>query len=113
MSTTSATESLWLDLPPGVAYERLEGELEVDVAVLGGGIAGLTTALRLKRDGARVAVLEAATVGSGATGNNTGKVSALQGTTLSTRRAPPGRGDGGGLCAGELRRRRAGRGPRT
>jgi glycine/D-amino acid oxidase-like deaminating enzyme/nitrite reductase/ring-hydroxylating ferredoxin subunit len=54
------------------------------VAVLGGGITGLTTALLLKRDGARVAVVEAGRVGGGVTGCTTAKVSALQGTVYST-----------------------------
>jgi glycine/D-amino acid oxidase-like deaminating enzyme/nitrite reductase/ring-hydroxylating ferredoxin subunit len=83
--TTSALRSLWLDEPPGTAYAALGSEdLETDVAVVGGGLTGLTTALLLKRAGLRVAVLEARTVGSGVTGCTTAKVSALQSTILST-----------------------------
>jgi glycine/D-amino acid oxidase-like deaminating enzyme/nitrite reductase/ring-hydroxylating ferredoxin subunit len=62
----------------------LDGESEVDVAIVGGGVAGLTTALLLKRRGARVAVLEAARVGTGVTGCTTAKVTALQATMYST-----------------------------
>ena len=45
--------------------------------MIGGGIAGLTAALALKRAGRTVAVLEAARVGTGVTGNTTGKVTSL------------------------------------
>jgi glycine/D-amino acid oxidase-like deaminating enzyme/nitrite reductase/ring-hydroxylating ferredoxin subunit len=79
--TTSAEESLWLASAPSTDYPRLAGEIDVDVAILGGGIAGVTTAVLLRRDGARVAVLEARRVGSGVTGCTTAKVTALQQTT--------------------------------
>ena len=86
LETTSAGGSLWLDTAPATDCPPLAGDLEVDVAVLGGGVAGLTTALSLKRDGARVALLEAARVGAGVTGCTTAKVSALQATVYSTIR---------------------------
>ena len=82
----SAAESLWLDRAPRTVRGQLAGDLRVDVAVLGGGVAGLTAALLLKRDGASVAVLEAARVGSGVTGCTTAKVSALQATIYSSIR---------------------------
>jgi len=88
--TVSAVDSLWLDSASANAYPALRDDVHVDVAVLGGGITGLTTALLLKRDGASVAVLEAAGVGSGVTGCNTGKVTALQSTILSTIRSAHG-----------------------
>jgi glycine/D-amino acid oxidase-like deaminating enzyme len=76
--TTSADGSLWLDTAPPTDYPPLGRDQEFDIAVLGGGIAGLTIALLLKREGARVAVLEARRVGSGVTGCTTAKVTALQ-----------------------------------
>ena len=88
--TTSDTRSLWLETAPNPGYAALAGGLHVDVAVLGAGITGLTTALLLKRDGARVAVVEAAQVGSGVTGCTTAKVSALQSTIYSTIRRSHG-----------------------
>jgi glycine/D-amino acid oxidase-like deaminating enzyme/nitrite reductase/ring-hydroxylating ferredoxin subunit len=71
--------SLWLDTAPKTSYPRLEGSIDVDVAVIGGGIAGLTAALLLKQGGARVAVVEAGRVGTGVTGHTTGKISSLHG----------------------------------
>jgi glycine/D-amino acid oxidase-like deaminating enzyme/nitrite reductase/ring-hydroxylating ferredoxin subunit len=85
-TTTSEAHSLWLQTAPAAGYPSLKSGSDFDVAVLGGGITGLTTALLLKRDGARVAVVEAASVGSGVTGCTTAKVSALQSTIYSTIR---------------------------
>jgi glycine/D-amino acid oxidase-like deaminating enzyme/nitrite reductase/ring-hydroxylating ferredoxin subunit len=89
-ATTSAAESLWLATAPPPGHGPLERDVHVDVAVIGGGIAGVTTALLLKRAGARVAIVEAHAVGSGATGCTTAKVSALQSTILSTIRSRHG-----------------------
>lgn len=52
----------------------LAGDRNVDVAIIGAGFTGLSTALEFKRDnpGATVAVLEAAVVGYGASGRNGG-----------------------------------------
>jgi len=84
--TTSAAHSLWLDGEAPAPRTPLHGDVTVDVAVIGGGIAGVTTALLCKRDGARVAVLEAGRVAGGVTGCTTAKVSALQATIYSTIR---------------------------
>lgn len=73
----SRFSSLWLATAPATGYPPLAGPLEVDVAVIGGGIAGLTTALTLKRRGLTVAVVEAARIATGVTGNTTGKVTSL------------------------------------
>jgi gamma-glutamylputrescine oxidase len=72
-----------LSLPPAPSYYAagnlsaplppLKGESRTDVAVLGGGIAGLSTALHLARRGYRVTVLEANSVGYGASGRSGGQ----------------------------------------
>jgi glycine/D-amino acid oxidase-like deaminating enzyme len=53
---------------------RLNYELDVDVCVIGGGLAGLTVAREVARRGWSVAVLEAERVGGGASGRNNGFV---------------------------------------
>lgn len=83
MSQETAIGSPWHG-DPGTGRPALEREIEVDVAVVGAGIVGLTTALLLQRRGATVAVLEAREVAAAASGNNTAKVSSLQGLAYST-----------------------------
>jgi glycine/D-amino acid oxidase-like deaminating enzyme len=78
--------SLWLAdrAPAPWSAGRLDtDERSADVVVVGAGITGLVTAELLARAGKSVLVLEARTVGAGATGNTTGKISLLQGTQLS------------------------------
>jgi len=57
-------------------YPALSGTATADCVVIGGGFAGLFTALELARAGMRVAVLESRRVGWGASGRNGGFVSA-------------------------------------
>ena len=83
--------SLWVATTGTTRYPSLDTDLEVDVAVVGGGIAGLTAALALKRAGSTVAVLEAARIGTGVTGHTTGKVTSLHRlayTELADRHGP-------------------------
>jgi glycine/D-amino acid oxidase-like deaminating enzyme/nitrite reductase/ring-hydroxylating ferredoxin subunit len=64
---------LWLD-GADTDFAPLEGDLDVDVAVVGAGITGATTACLLKREGRRVALLETNRVAFGATGYTTAKL---------------------------------------
>lgn len=71
--------SLWTALDVDqTRYPEPGITLSCDVAVLGGGIAGLTTALLCQRAGHNVTVIEAYRIGSGVTGNTTAKITALQ-----------------------------------
>lgn len=56
------------------ATAALADDIRVDVAIIGGGLTGLSAALHLAKAGVRTALLEAHELGSGATGRNGGFV---------------------------------------
>lgn len=57
---------------PAVETVELEGTVQADVCIVGGGYTGLTTALELARDGIRVVLLERKEIGFGGSGRNAG-----------------------------------------
>lgn len=70
--------SLWAERTPrpdGIA-KTLDGDVSVDVLVIGGGMAGMLCAYLLGRAGCSCAVVEQSLVGSGVTQNTTAKVTA-------------------------------------
>jgi glycine/D-amino acid oxidase-like deaminating enzyme/nitrite reductase/ring-hydroxylating ferredoxin subunit len=70
--------SYWFETAGGMIprYSPLQSSIEVDVAILGGGITGLTAAAALKQAGQHVAVLEAEEIGAGTTGFTSGHLDA-------------------------------------
>jgi glycine/D-amino acid oxidase-like deaminating enzyme/nitrite reductase/ring-hydroxylating ferredoxin subunit len=69
------TRSLW-QVTAGSLHEELLAENQTaDVCVVGAGIAGMTTAYVLAREGRKVIVLEGGAVGSGETGRTTAHLS--------------------------------------
>lgn len=59
--------------PRGAGHAPLDGDVRCDVAIVGGGLAGLSAALDLATAGRRVVLLEAHQVGCGASGRNGGQ----------------------------------------
>ncbi len=67
--------TLWNEITPtGAEFTALTGSHEADIAVVGGGVAGLSLAYHLTEAGICPTVLEAATPGSDATGKSAGIV---------------------------------------
>lgn len=73
------TMSVWLDTVQMPALPRLNETIKVDVCIVGGGIAGLTTAYLLMKEGKQVCVLEDYEIGSGQTGRTTAHFSTALG----------------------------------
>ena len=74
MSETSASKIVGPDAEALTERARLSFDLDVDIAVVGAGLAGLTVALEAARLGASVAVLEGRHVGWNASGHQLGTV---------------------------------------
>ncbi len=71
------SHGLWeRSAPPAPETGPLAGDIECDVAVVGGGYTGLSAALHLAEGGASVALLEGVEIGFGGSGRNVGLVNA-------------------------------------
>lgn len=71
---TRTTNSYWIDSVRLPDYPVLDEDITVDVAVVGGGIVGITSAYLLTQRGLKVAVVEASNILQGTTGHSTAKV---------------------------------------
>jgi len=90
--TMTGTSAFYSDLGPGRAvadhcpsyyaatlndatrHPRLDGDIDAEVCVIGGGFSGVSTALTLAERGARVVLIEARRIGWGASGRNGGQL---------------------------------------
>jgi glycine/D-amino acid oxidase-like deaminating enzyme/nitrite reductase/ring-hydroxylating ferredoxin subunit len=61
----------WIESTPAIEFDKLSSDSEVDVVIVGGGIAGVTIAYCLSESGKRVALVEDGHIGSGETGRTT------------------------------------------
>ncbi len=68
-------------------YPVLDGDLKVDVAVIGGGFTGLSAAAHLAKAGVRVALIEQHRFGDGASGRNGGQLGTGQRGSLDEMEA--------------------------
>ncbi|EEG78793.1 FAD-dependent oxidoreductase [Dethiobacter alkaliphilus] len=67
-------QSFWLASTRQTDYPKLNEDIRVDVAIIGGGITGITCAWLLKSEGMTVAVIEADRIVQGVTANTTAKI---------------------------------------
>jgi glycine/D-amino acid oxidase-like deaminating enzyme/nitrite reductase/ring-hydroxylating ferredoxin subunit len=85
--------SLWIESTPETDYPPLGEAVDVDVAVLGAGITGVTAATLLKREGRTVALIDSKRVVCGVTGFTTAKFTSGHGliyTELAKTFGPEG-----------------------
>ncbi len=73
----SRHQSVWTATSAKSSYPKLSKNLQVEVAVIGGGIAGLMSAYELQFRGKKVALFEAGRIGQGTTSFTTAKVTIL------------------------------------
>jgi glycine/D-amino acid oxidase-like deaminating enzyme len=66
--------SYWNATAPASDFPTLAADLEADIAIVGGGLVGVTTARLLKDRGLKVALVEARRVGEEVTGKSTAKI---------------------------------------
>ena len=72
-------ESIWEKDVPCVRFETLKGNINTEVLIIGGGIAGLLCAYKLKNAGIDCTLVEAANICGGITKNTTAKITLSHG----------------------------------
>ena len=74
MTIPARSECYWTATAPARRWPFLSGDLEVDLAIIGGGIVGVTLARLLADRGLSFALVEARRIGEGVTGRSTAKI---------------------------------------
>jgi glycine/D-amino acid oxidase-like deaminating enzyme/nitrite reductase/ring-hydroxylating ferredoxin subunit len=82
MDPAGANRSFWMEGAALPTYPVLSDDTSADVAVVGGGITGLTAALRLCQAGRSVCLIEMNRIGSGTTGSSTGHLDGYTDQTI-------------------------------
>jgi glycine/D-amino acid oxidase-like deaminating enzyme/nitrite reductase/ring-hydroxylating ferredoxin subunit len=72
-------EPFWRDSVSLLKFPPLSENIEVDVAIVGGGITGITSAYLLSKQGVKTAIIDAGNIINGTTGHTTAKVTAQHG----------------------------------
>jgi len=72
-------KSYWIDSTGNTSYSKLDKDINVDIAIVGGGMVGITTAYQLQKQGLKIAILEGNRIAQGTTGKTTGKITSQHG----------------------------------
>ncbi|MGD7022976.1 FAD-dependent oxidoreductase [Rossellomorea vietnamensis] len=72
-------EPYWRESVSFDSYPPLSQDTEVEIAIVGGGIAGITAGYELAKQGKKVAIIEAGSILNGTTGHTTAKITAQHG----------------------------------
>jgi glycine/D-amino acid oxidase-like deaminating enzyme/nitrite reductase/ring-hydroxylating ferredoxin subunit len=72
--TSGKSESLWFANIQPIKFTKLTRNISIDVVIIGGGIAGMTTAYLLSKAGKKVILVEDGYMGSGETGRTTAHI---------------------------------------
>lgn len=77
-------QSIWEKTVEMPKFEHLRQDVKTDVLVIGGGMAGILCAWKLKQDGVDCILVEAERIGSGITQNTTAKITSEHGAIFDT-----------------------------
>ncbi|MCY7408638.1 MAG: FAD-dependent oxidoreductase [Chitinophagales bacterium] len=72
--TSGENKSFWTASTHPIIFEKLKQNIETDILIVGGGIAGLTTAYCLLKAGRKIILVEDGYIGSGETGRTTAHI---------------------------------------
>lgn len=72
-------QSYWMASTPSTSYPSLSEDIKVDVAIVGGGIVGISCAYFLAKEGIKPVIIEADRILQGATGHTTAKITSQHG----------------------------------
>jgi glycine/D-amino acid oxidase-like deaminating enzyme/nitrite reductase/ring-hydroxylating ferredoxin subunit len=72
-------EPYWLDSTTIPTFQKLEEDVKTNIAIVGGGITGITAAYLLTQQGFQVTLIEAGHILTGTTGHTTAKITAQHG----------------------------------
>ena len=76
-------QSYWMASTLQTEYPTLNEDLKVDIAIIGGGITGISCAYMLNKEGIKTAIIEADRILQGTTGHTTAKITSQHGLIYS------------------------------